>query len=174
MWESIVGMLIGTSLVVGGFHFHDVNYRPSDGSSLGSITDPSGETYAIGGSYYNSPDEQTEILGYTIGAVGTAIFALSVKRAWQIQNNPGESTTEALRKFRQKINKKQIAGLALGLGIFIAGAQFHDGGYRHDGIPYKGDRLDLDNIPSNTFEHFGYFIGATGSAIFGLSLTHTW
>ena len=174
MLESIVGMLIGTSLVVGGFYFHDVNYRPSDGPVLGSITSPSGKKYAVRGDYFDSSDGQKEILGYTVGAVGAAIFALSVKRAWQIRNKSGESTTEALRKFRQKINKKQIAGLALGLGLFIAGAQFQDGGYRHDGILYEGDRLNLDDIPSNTSEHFGYFIGATGSAIFGLSLTHTW
>lgn len=171
MWESILGMFIGTSLIIGGFHNHDLNYRPSDGPSWASVNSM-GKTYAVSSTGYNSSDTKRQLLGYTVGTVGAAVLALSAKRAWQARHEPRASTDEMLRKFRRKIGKKQIAGLAL--GMFIAGAQFHDGGYRRDGIPYKGDRLDMDAIPSDAPEHFGFFMGATGSAIFGLSLTHTW
>lgn len=173
MWESIIGMLVGTGLMVGGFYNHDVNYRPSDGLSLVSVHSK-GKTYAVSSTGYNSPERKKEFLGYTVGAVGAAVLALSVKHAWQSRHTPRISTDEMFRKFRQKINKKQIAGLALGLGMFIAGIEFQDADYKRDGIPYKDGRLDLNAIPSNASEHFGFFMGATGSAIFGLSLTHTW
>ena len=61
---SIIGMLVGVGLFVGGAKVHDENYR--DGYQFDLIR----------------PSDHREHYGYLMGVVGGACFALSLKHLW--------------------------------------------------------------------------------------------
>ena len=75
--ESLLGMLIGAGLFVGGFSLHDRDYR--EGDRPASLTDSDGTTYLINADHIYSNRENWT---YLMGPVGAAIFALSAKHAW--------------------------------------------------------------------------------------------
>lgn len=186
MIESILGMLVGSGLFFGGFHFHDVNYRPGGewyhdselgGWVSGSITDGNtGKRYVVNLPHFNSPDRKKELIGYAMGTAGAAILALSVKHAWDKREKMRtDGTDQALERFRRRIGKKEIFGMVLGLGLSIAGVEFHDGDYKRDGrqIVDSWPRRFADP-PSNIPEHMGYLMGATGGAVLAFSVKHAW
>ena len=79
MMESILGMLIGAGLFIGGFSLHDMNYR-QDYRGINTVVHSEGKEYLINGSALGYPKRET--LSYLMGPVGAAIFALSAKHAW--------------------------------------------------------------------------------------------
>lgn len=78
--ESLLGMLIGAGLFIGGFSLHDVNYRQDDRANNTAVLHSEGQKYLIPRSNFASPDREN--LAYLMGPVGAAIFALSAKHAW--------------------------------------------------------------------------------------------
>ena len=186
MIESILGMLVGSGLFFSGFHFHDVNYRPDGewyhdselgGWVSGSITDSNtGKRYIVNLPHYNNSDRKKELIGYAMGTAGAAILALSVKHAWDKQEKKqADGTDQALERFRRRIGKKEIFGMVLGLGLSIAGVEFHDGDYKRDGRQIVDSWPDrFADPPSNIPEHMGYLMGATGGAVLALSVKHGW
>lgn len=187
MIEAILGMLVGSGLFFGGFHFHDVNYRPGgewyhdselNGWVSGSITDGNtGKRYVVNLPHYNNPDRKKELIGYAMGTAGAAILALSVKHAWdKREKKQADGTDQALERFRRRIGKKEgVIGMLLGLGLSIAGVEFHDGDYKRDGRQIVDSWPErFANPPSNIPEHMGYLMGATGGAVLALSVKHVW
>ena len=79
MMESILGMLIGAGLFIGGFSLHDMNYR-QDYRGNNTVVHSEGKDYLINGRAFGYPKRET--LAYLMGPVGAAIFALSAKHAW--------------------------------------------------------------------------------------------
>lgn len=73
MMESILGMLIGAGLCVGGLHLHNSDYH--DGRQI--LVDANGRE-----SLADPPSNMREHMGYLMGAAGGVIFVLSAKRAW--------------------------------------------------------------------------------------------
>ena len=78
--ESLLGMLIGAGLFIGGFSLHDVNYGQDDRANNTAILHSEGQEYLIPRSNFASPNREN--LAYLMGPVGAAIFALSAKHAW--------------------------------------------------------------------------------------------
>ena len=77
MMESLLGMLIGAGLFIGGFNLHDMDYR--EGDRPATLTASDGTTYLINTDHVHSNRENWT---YLMGPVGAAIFALSAKHAW--------------------------------------------------------------------------------------------
>ena len=77
MMESILGMLIGAGLFIGGFSLHDMDYR--EGAQTATQTASDGTAYLINDDHLHSKRENW---AYLMGPVGAAIFALSAKHAW--------------------------------------------------------------------------------------------
>ena len=75
--ESILGMLIGAGLFIGGFSLHDMDYR--EGAQTATQTASDGTAYLINDDHLHSKRENW---AYLMGPVGAAIFALSAKHAW--------------------------------------------------------------------------------------------
>lgn len=176
MLESILGMLIGSSLFIVGFDAHDRNYQlGADRDGIMVTPGDDGKDYTIHYPDFAKSQQKIEFMGYIMGTAGAAIFAFSAKHAWDQRNKEREDhTNQAFQRLRRGLGKKKIFGMALGLGFFIGGGNFHD-------LEYKDRRqlLDFSDIgpiladpPSNTREHLGYVMGTVGAAIFALSVKH--
>ncbi len=71
---SILGMILGAGLFIGGLNLHDSDYR-GDGRQL--LVHSNGKEYLV-----NPSNNHREHWGYFMGTVGAACFALSLKHAW--------------------------------------------------------------------------------------------
>ncbi len=175
--ESILGMLIGSSLFIYGFDAHDRNYQP--GADRGGIftTSDDGKDYAIHQYDFAKSQQKIEFMGYIMGTTGAAIFAFAAKQAWdQRKKKREDNTNQAFQRLRRGTGKKKVFGMALGLGLFIGGGNFHDleSKDRRQLLDFSETGPILADPPSNIPEHLSYVMGTAGAAIFALSVKHAW
>ena len=111
--ESILGMLIGAGLCVGGLHLHDSGYK-GDGRQI--LVDADGKGYLA-----DPPSNMREHMGYLMGAAGGVIFVLSAKRAWDQRKKRRDAVSmhldQTFDRFRTRLNQRQATGVASNLRI---------------------------------------------------------
>ena len=108
MMESILGMLIGAGLCVGGLHLHDSGYK-GDGRQI--LVDADGKGYLA-----DPPSNMREHMGYLMGAAGGVIFVLSAKRAWDQRKKRRDAVSlhldQTFDRFRTRLNQHRATGVA--------------------------------------------------------------
>ena len=108
MMESILGMLIGAGLCVGGLHLHDSGYK-GDGRQI--LVDADGKGYLA-----DPPSNMREHMGYLMGAAGGVIFVLSAKRAWDQRKKRRDAVSmhldQTFDRFRTRLNQRRATGVA--------------------------------------------------------------
>ena len=106
--ESILGMLIGAGLCVGGLHLHDSGYK-GDGRQI--LVDADGREYLA-----DPPSNMREHMGYLMGAAGGVIFVLSAKRAWDQRKKRRDAVSmhldQTFDRFRTQLNQRQATWVA--------------------------------------------------------------
>ena len=111
MMESILGMLIGAGLCVGGLHLHDSGYK-GDGRQI--LVDADGRGYLA-----DPPSNMREHMGYLMGVAGGVIFVLSAKRAWDQRKKRRDAVSmhldQTFDRFRTRLNQRQAMGVASNL-----------------------------------------------------------
>ncbi len=114
MMESILGMLVGAGLFIGGFSLHDLNYRQDYRGTNTTVVDPEGQKYLINGRGFGYPTRET--LGYLMGPVGAAIFALSAKRAWDQREKRRAAISmrldQTFQQFRTRLDRDRATRMA--------------------------------------------------------------
>ena len=114
MIESILGMLVGAGLLIGGFSLHDLNYRQDYRGNNTTVVDSEGQKYLINGSDFGYPTRET--LGYLMGSVGAAIFALSAKRAWDQREKRRAAVSmrldQTFQQFRTRLDRDRATRVA--------------------------------------------------------------
>ncbi len=123
MIESILGMIVGAGLFIGGFHLHDVNYRPDDRESNTIVTNGDGKKYLVNGRLFNNPERKREFKGYVMGVAGAAIFALSAKHAWDQCKKRQDAVSMHLNHTFQRLRTRLENGQAA-QGAWKRGATF--------------------------------------------------
>ena len=172
MITSVIGILVGTGLFVGGFVFHDINYK--EGGSAYHLYDGHSRRYIIG-SPVNSGRED---LAYVAGTVGAVCLAISVKRAWNQRKAKSPTKSDrAYGKFRI------MHDLITGGTLWIVGGNLHDSVWKNDGLTSTKTLEDnyggrgwrpYQNWSHNKQEHFGYVLGSVGMAWLSLSAKQAW
>ena len=111
MMESILGMLIGAGLCVGGLHLHDSGYK-GDGRQI--LVDANGRTYLA-----DPPSNMREHMGYLMGAAGGVIFVLSAKRAWDQRKKRRDAVSmhldQTFQQLRTRLNQRRATRVASSL-----------------------------------------------------------
>ncbi len=114
MIESILGMLIGAGLCVGGLEVHDSDYK-GDGRQF--LVDANGRTYLA-----DPPSNMREHMGYLMGAAGGVIFVLSAKRAWDQREKRRAAVSmrldQTFQQFRTRLNRGQTTRVASNLRMW--------------------------------------------------------
>ena len=111
MIESILGMLVGTGLFIGGFSLHDMDYR--EGDRPATLTASDGTTYLINYAHIHSKRENWT---YLMGPVGAAIFALSAKHAWDQREKRRAAISmrldQTFQQFRTRLDRDRATRMA--------------------------------------------------------------
>ena len=110
--ESLLGMLIGAGLFVGGFSLHDVNYRQDYRGNNTVVLHSEGQEYLIPRSNFASPDREN--LAYLMGPVGAALFALSAKHAWDQREKRRAAVSvhldQSFERLRVRLGQERSSG----------------------------------------------------------------
>ena len=166
MKTAILGALIGTGLFIGGFVYHDQDYRGNPDTDLGL-------TYAItnDGTFVGYDTDSKENGAYVVGMVGAAILTASLKHAWNQHSD--KKSTNPYGKFRATLD------FLVSSGCLISGANLHDHQWESDG--YVGRRLGdgtwiafEPELRKNNEEHLGFALGTIGAVWFGATVKHGW
>ena len=101
MMESILGMLLGAGLCVGGIHLHDSD--SNDGRQI--LVDANGREYLA-----DPPSNMREHMGYLMGAAGGVLFVLSAKRAWDQRKKRRDAVSMHLDQTFQQLRVRLHRG----------------------------------------------------------------
>lgn len=163
---SILGALVGTGLFVGGFVYHDQDYRGIPNVDRGLVT-----TITDNGTYIGRDTDSKENGAYIIGMVGAAVLTASLKQAWnQLQV---KKPTDPYGKFRMTLD------FLVSSGCLISGINLHDHQWESDGyVSYRRDNGSWQTFQpafqNNGEEHLGFALGTIGAIWFGATAKRTW